>query len=147
MIRFLVFLSLLPLLAHTQPKQSSYVTFKDGKIRYFIPRAEPGMLPVMKPAYVDIRQTATPCTKSVTQTDKELRLQLAALSARPLSESDKEVFLASLACLILLNCDRPGNIDLVLIETAKAMQKDKDVGNEAGLVVKLWGAYIVPDPR
>jgi len=141
MIRFLVFFSLLPLLACTQPKQSPCVTFKEGKILYFIPRSEPRMLPVMKPAYVVILQTATPGTKSVTQADKELRECLAAFSSRTLSESGKEDFLASLACLILLNCDQPGNIDTAFIAKANAMLKDKDVGTEAGLVVKLWGAY------
>ena len=141
MIRFLVFLSLLPILAHTQPKQTPYVTFKDGKILYFIPRSEPGMLPVKKPGYVDILQAAMPGTKSVSQTNKELSERLSALSTRTLSESDKMDFLASLACLILLNCDRPGNIDTTLIAKTKAMQNDKNVENEAGLVVKLWGAY------
>ncbi len=144
MIRFLVFLSLLPLLAHTQPKQAPYVTFKDGKILCFIPRSDPGMLPVKKPDYVDILQTAAPGTRSVTQTNKELSEYLA---TRTQSESDKKDFLASLACLILLNSDRPGYIDTALIAKAKALQNDKEVGNEAGLVVKLWGAYIVPDPR
>ena len=141
MIKFLVFLSMLPLLVHTQPKQSPYVTFKDGKILYFIPRSEPQMLPVIKPPYVDILQTATPGTNSFTQTNKELSKHLVALSARTLSETDKEDFLASVACLILLNCDRPDNIDTAFIAKAKAMEKDKDVRNEAGLVIKLWGAY------
>jgi hypothetical protein len=141
MIRFLVFLSLLPFLVHTQPKQSPYVTFKDGKILYFIPRSEPRMLPVMKPAYVDILLTATPGTKSVTQTDMELSEHLAVLSARTLSETDKEDFLASLACLIILNSNRPDNIDTAFIAKAKAMQKDKDMENEAGLVVQLWSDY------
>lgn len=132
---------MLPLLAHTQPKQSPYVTFRDGKILYFIPRSGPLMLPLIKPACVDILQTATPGTKSFTQTNKELSERLAALSARTLSETDKEEFLASLACLILLNSNRPDNIDTAFIAKAKAMEKDKGVGNEAGLVVKLWGAY------
>jgi hypothetical protein len=141
MIRFLVFLLMLPLLAHAQPKQTPDVTFKDGKILYFCPRSEPQMLPVIKPDFVDILQTATPGAKSFAQTNKELSGRLSALSARTLSEPDKEDFLASLACLILLNSNRPDNIDTAFITKAKAMEKDKVVGNEAGLVVKLWGAY------
>jgi hypothetical protein len=141
MIKFLIFLSMLPLLVQAQPKQSPYVTFNDGKILYFIPRSEPRMLPAIKPAYVEILQTATPGAKSFTQTKKQLSEHLVALTARTMSETDKEDFLASLACLILLYCDQPDNVDPAFIAKAKAMEKDKDVGNEAGLVVRLWGAY------